>query len=271
MANYEAHIGNKFAKCTKCKKTRCPGCRFNLSLGSKCFIVIFPSLGLKSFNSWYEDWDKSGAKQFSFCIYNKNSRNEMIDLILCSIFDPCHYMLVGGNKYYKESSIIGYECIKRTEQIKQIFNLFHENASKIKTNVRVNCWQFLMNLVQHNILLIKHILSDSRLWKPLFLGILLNLKYEKYCYGELWMVLIKTVPVWKWKHYQYVIRHGIENVLIYVVERYFATSVSDVMYQYKRKNLFMKQLEKRINSTEKNETIANVQRFYVYFHQYCNE
>eukprot|EP01083_Nonionella_stella_P218178 782600_1 len=255
----------------------CVGCRTlsradNLSHFSHgCSIVIIPSLGLRQFDNWKDDFDFNNSNTYTFDLFNKDELQACTNTIFNSVFTN-HYLDVSVKGPYKRHFVIlGFQCVMYHRKMVQLLSIFHKYAAKLGTNHRVNFWQFMANIIQDNILLIKYILSYPSLWKPLLLGIFVNIKHEALCFSELWMILIQTTPFWKKKHYVFAMNNGIEQTIIQIAQKKWnvnSTQLSIMYNKAKQKRYF---IEKLIHNTSFRGTLGNLQRYFIYFHSYCSK
>ena len=232
------------------------------------FVEIFASRDTTPFVHWEQDYD---VKKTSAIIFNfdDDENRERSTFLLNAVFASNKYLrpLLRGST----SFVFMYQCIVISrERFIKCLKLFDQNASTLKTLNRVNFWHLMMS-IYYKPLLIKYMLSDKSVWKPLFLGIFSNIREDNFCYGELWLILIYILPFWKGKHYRFAMKNGIEQTIVLLAGKYLNTYGKDLWRAYecmKRKRNF---LDVDLYHESTTVTVANLQRYFIRFYQYCSK
>eukprot|EP01084_Bolivina_argentea_P013960 26123_1 len=175
---------------------------------------IYLSKELKQFKS-FEDAGKS-VGQNRYNLLTQNEREKCVNDLHASVFNSKHYNEIRAHTIGANFDILGFQILISHDLLRSTSIYFCKNAKRSTACNRINFCQLLRGL--NNYLWIKHILSDQTIWKPMLLGLLLNMEIDDNVYDFLFTCFMIFVPYFKRKHYQFLmIEHKLHEILTHLI------------------------------------------------------
>eukprot|EP01084_Bolivina_argentea_P146690 256786_1 len=180
--------------------------------------------------------------------------------------------MLGSNKLNIASNhfeLLGMDMILNERKLNYILKNIYSNTT-LQLNQIKNFYGFISNMT-YNQLQIKYILSDKQLYKPLISFIVTNIsKYE-----WLFALIVRTIQLWKQKHYLFAIKNGLCQSLLSLTDVYRYHHREKIISLYKtgkRAGAFWNTL---INDCKNQRTCTKekcrfelFRTFYLQFHRY---
>eukprot|EP01084_Bolivina_argentea_P006757 12789_1 len=205
-------------------------------------------------------------------VFDDVSRKKICNMLFTQLFDD------STNHIYTFAleatlDMIGLEFLIDQHKFRNFLKLIYQFNTQLNQTVRFNFYVVICNIHNHKLLL-KYIFSRKTMWKPFLLAIVSNITTCNDPDTGSWLPILHSMLCWKYKHYEFVIQHGIDEAIVHTIQMNWIANIDDWIWDLKSETQTKKSefIDKITNTNLVNKFVVKaLQRFYNIFKHYCKK